>query len=129
MCGYIWTEATLASTRAYGGVALSAIAGFTLALAHQTLLLLLLATVASAGIMLFGLTWEGSLQELVLPEEYGRVSSLDFFGSYALLPVGNIMTGWLATLVGGIRAIEMEGFFTLVIVAIALFVPGIRQFD
>lgn len=114
---------------AYGGVALSALAGFALVFAHQVLLLMLFAAFSGAGIMAFGLTWEVSLQELILPEEYGRVASLDFFGSYALLPVGNIVTGWVSTLIGGIRTIEVEALFTLLVVIVVLFIPAIRQFD
>ena len=114
---------------AYGGVAISAIAGFALAFAHLVPMLMLFAALSSAGIMVFGLTWEGSLQELVLPEEYGRVASLDFFGSYALLPIGNIVTGWLSTAIGGIETIEIEALFTFIIVAGVLCLPAIRRFD
>lgn len=114
---------------AYGGVASTGVAGLGLAFAHSLLMLIILSTISGAGIMVFALTWEGSLQELVAPDAYGRVVSLDMFGSYALLPVGSIVTGWMAATIGGITAIIVESVFIIAIAAAVLFVPAIRRFD
>lgn len=45
------------------------------------------------GIMIFGLIWETSVQELVPEEAFGRVASLDMLGSFALLPLGYVVVG------------------------------------
>lgn len=85
---------------AYGGLAIEAVTLFFLSLVDTTPMLMVLMAIANAGSMLFGVVWEGSMQELVDPEAYGRAASLDYFGSWVLLPVGNVLTGWLAAKVG-----------------------------
>jgi hypothetical protein len=79
--------------------------------------------------MCFGLIWEVSLQELVSPEAYGRVASLDMFGSYSLLPVGYFVTGWLAEVVGGLATLEIWACSILLLAGITLLVPSIRKFQ
>lgn len=114
---------------AYGGLAGQAVTLFVASFVHTTLLLMVLMAVDSAFLMLFGVVWEASLQELVPPEAYGRVASLDFFGSWVLLPVGNVFTGWFAATVGGIPAIWVEAAFMLLITVVTLGVPAVRQYD
>lgn len=114
---------------AYVGVGISALAEFSLAFTSTPLEMMVLIALSSAGIMVFALTWEGSLQELVAPTAYGRVSSLDSFGSFALLPVGNVLTGWLATKIGGIGTIKAESLVSLLVVLVVLGIPAIRRFD
>lgn len=114
---------------AYGGIAMSAIAAIFLVIAHAPLALMAITAASGAGIMLFGLTWESSLQELVPEASFGRVASLDMFGSFALLPIGNIVTGWLATAIGGIHTILIESIVVLIVIAGALAAPGVRNFD
>jgi len=58
------------------------------------------AAAAGAGIALFGVLWEGALQDLVPPAALSRVSSYDALGSYALLPVGLALMGPLVHVVG-----------------------------
>lgn len=106
------------------GGALASMAAFT-----QVGALALCMVMSGAGLALFGLIWEGSLQELVPTEAYGRVSSLDLLGSYALLPVGNLLTGWLAGTIGGVQTMVAEGVATLVIALLMLLVPAIRRFQ
>lgn len=114
---------------AYSGTGFSGICLLLLPFAHQTVILMMLVAGTSAGIMLFGLVWEGSLQELVPTEAYGRVASLDLFGSWALLPVGNVFTGWLAATIGGANAMWAEAGFMVFVVAFVVLVPSIRRFD
>ncbi|GGL46649.1 hypothetical protein GCM10007968_08420 [Sporolactobacillus putidus] len=80
--------------------------------------------------MAFGLIWETSLQELVAPEAFGRVASLDMLGSFALLPAGFLFTGWFANIIGGAAAITILGAtVVLSTVLILLCIPAIRKFD
>ena len=79
--------------------------------------------------MMFGLIWEGSLQELVPAEAYGRVASLDMFGSWGLLPLGYLITGWLAQQIGGNLTILIEGIMMVIVAGSVLAVPGVRKFD
>ncbi|MNI70655.1 hypothetical protein D3C73_1264790 [compost metagenome] len=81
------------------------------------------------GLMLFGLIWEISLQELVPQEAFGRVASLDLLGSFALLPIGYILVGWLADLIGGIPTIAIFSGLGLLCAASVLCLPAIRKFQ
>lgn len=114
---------------AYGGIALSGLALFVMPFVHQTVFLTLLMALEGAGTMLFGLIWETSLQELVAPEAFGRVASLDMVGSFALLPVGYLLTGWISGVIGGVGTIILLSGIVIFSNALILLVPGIRKFD
>jgi MFS family permease len=53
-----------------------------------------------AGIALFGVWWETALAERVPPHALSRVSSYDWMGSLALLPVGYLLAGPLGEALG-----------------------------
>lgn len=114
---------------AYGGVAVQGAAYAALAFVHAFPLIVLLLAAAGAGMVLFSLIWEGSLQELVPAHAYGRVASLDMFGSFALLPVGYLATGWFAQAVGGITALWAAGALTVGLSLAMLLSPAIRRFS
>ncbi|OFW79660.1 MAG: hypothetical protein A2201_12460 [Alicyclobacillus sp. RIFOXYA1_FULL_53_8] len=114
---------------AYVGVAVTGAGLLAMAFVTSIPLLLIAGATAGAGLTLFGLIWEGSLQELVHPDKYGRVSSLDMLGSWALLPLGFLATGWLAARVGGLPTLMLEGTVTCVIAIGMLFIPAIRRFQ
>jgi Transmembrane secretion effector len=56
---------------------------------------------AGVGIALFGIWWETALAERVPPHTLSRVSSYDWMGSLALLPIGYLLAGPLAAELGG----------------------------
>jgi MFS family permease len=114
---------------AYAGVALSGLALLCTPLVSNVPLLMLLMFMDGAGIMLFGLIWETSLQELVPEEKFGRVSSLDMLGSFALLPIGYLATGWLAEGIGEIRTLVILCSVICIISVGVLFNKGIRGFE
>lgn len=114
---------------AYGGIALQGVTLLGTAFISWFPGLVILMAVSGAGMMLFGLIWEGSLQELVPTEAYGRVASLDMFGSWGLLPLGYLVTGWLAQLIGGNLTILIEGAMMVIIAGIVLGVPAVRKLD
>lgn len=113
----------------YCGISLGGLVMVLMPFVHQTFLLILLMACEGAGSMLFGLIWETSLQELVAPEAFGRVASIDLFGSFALLPVGYLVTGWLASALGGVAAMELLSGIVCLASLLILAVPGIRRFD
>ena len=55
---------------------------------------------AGASMMLGNSLWESTLQHNVPPEALSRVSSYDWFGSIAFTPIGYILWGPLADLIG-----------------------------
>ncbi|KEO84829.1 MFS transporter [Tumebacillus flagellatus] len=102
---------------------------FAMAFVHWLPGLMLLAALEGAAGMVFGLIWEGSLQELVPEEAFGRVVSLDIFGSIALLPFGYLATGILADKFGGLNVIMVEGACVFVLALFMLTLKPIRKFD
>ncbi|WP_442604241.1 MFS transporter [Paenibacillus sp. KN14-4R] len=114
---------------AYGGVMLSGLVLFAIPFVSWIPLLMGLMVLEGFGIMIFGLIWETSLQELVPEEAFGRVVSLDMFGSFALLPLGYLGAGWLAEAIGGLATTSILAGVGVVIVAIAFMFPGVRKFD
>ncbi|WP_379131373.1 MFS transporter [Paenibacillus sp. sgz500958] len=114
---------------AYGGALLSGIALLGLAFASTPAAAIALFAVEGFGIMIFGLIWEISLQELVPEEAFGRVASLDMLGSFALLPVGFIAVGWLADHIGGVAAIAIFAGLGMTAIACVLSIPAIRKFQ
>ncbi|MCR8641153.1 MFS transporter [Paenibacillus sp. N1-5-1-14] len=113
----------------YGGVLLSGLALFALPFVTWPPLLMGLMILEGFGVMIFGLIWETSLQELVPEEAFGRVVSLDMFGSFALLPLGYLGAGWLAEEVGGLITMSIFAGAGVAIVAVAFLFPGVRKFD
>jgi Arabinose efflux permease len=114
---------------AYTGIGLGGCALFLMALIPSGFVLVLLMLIEGAGIMIFGLIWEISLQELVENESFGRVASLDMIGSFALMPVGYLLTGWIAQVIGGtVAMLILSGMLILSTMAVLL-IPQIRHFD
>lgn len=80
-----------------------------------------------ANITVFGVVWETTVQALVPEEVLGRVFSLDMLGSFALLPLGFVFTGFLAEHVGASPLILVYGLATVVLALIGLLVPAVRR--
>ncbi|WP_411350326.1 MFS transporter [Paenibacillus sp. WLX2291] len=113
----------------YGGALLSGVALLLLTVVSSPPLLIGVMVLEGFGMMMFALVWETSLQELVPTESFGRVVSLDMLGSFALLPVGYLLVGWLADHMGGIWTITLFGSAGIALLIIGLCIPGIRRFD
>lgn len=79
--------------------------------------------------MFFYFIWETSLQELVPEEKFGRVASLDMLGSFALLPVGYLLTGWAAEGIGEITTLLTFSSIIVLIAVLVLFHKRIRAFN
>ncbi|MNP71221.1 hypothetical protein D3C76_1675770 [compost metagenome] len=79
--------------------------------------------------MMFGLIWETSMQEMVPQETFGRVASLDMLGSFALLPIGYIVVGWLADSIGGLQTIALFASIGTLAVLAVMFTPAVRNYD
>ncbi|MFT8710148.1 MAG: MFS transporter [Sporolactobacillus sp.] len=114
---------------AYAGTGLCGLSLLLMALIANGFVLCLLMLIEGAGIMVFGLIWEISLQELVENDSFGRVASLDMIGSYALMPIGYLFTGWIAQTVGGTLSMLFLSSILIFSTIAVLWIPGIRQFD
>lgn len=114
---------------AYGGAFLGGLALLLLPFVPFPAAAIALFALEGFGLMVFILIWEISLQELVPQEAFGRVASLDLFGSFALLPVGYILVGWLADVIGGVATIAIFSGLGMSCIALVLCIPAIRKFN
>jgi DHA3 family tetracycline resistance protein-like MFS transporter len=89
--------------------------------------------VAAFGIGVFntilGLIWTNSLQETVPRNLLGRVSSVDYLGSYLLLPVGYAVGGWATQQLGPAPVFVIGGALQTALIALGLSHPQVRNFD
>jgi MFS family permease len=76
-----------------------------------------------------GLVWVNTLQELVPQHLLGRVTSVDYLGSYVFLPVGFAIGGWAAKLLGPAPIFVIGGALQAVLVSLGLLHPMIRSLD
>ena len=77
----------------------------------------------------FDLIWINTLQERVPRDLLGRVSSVDFLGSLALLPVGFGAVGWATDQIGAPLVFVIGGALTAALAAIGLAHPAVRHLD
>ena len=87
------------------------------------------AAVFGAGLGVFSIIWDTVLQELIPAEMLGRVSSIDFLGSFALAPIGLGLAGVLADRIGPAQVFVAGGALNLALALLALTVRGIRTLD
>jgi predicted MFS family arabinose efflux permease len=80
-----------------------------------------------SGLLTFGnVLWYPMFQELVPPELLGRASSVDWMVSLALTPLG-VLVGGAAAGVIGVRPTMIIGGTTALLLCAVLFVPGVRD--
>lgn len=112
---------------AYTGVAASGLALLGLSFAPHPAIAVTLAMLMGGSLVVFGVIWESTVQELVPPETLGRVYSVDMFGSFALLPLGFLAVGWLAAHLGVVPSLLVCGGAVVLLAGIGLLVPGVRN--
>jgi MFS family permease len=78
---------------------------------------------------ILGLVWVNSLQEVVPNHLLGRVNSIDYLGSFILLPVGYAVGGWATELIGVTQVFIVGGLLQALLIALGLLHPRIRSFD
>ncbi|HEY3228279.1 MAG TPA: MFS transporter, partial [Roseiflexaceae bacterium] len=85
---------------AYGGLVAGGLAVLAFALPIGLIGAAGAALIYGVSFASFGLVWTNTLQEMVPRDLMGRVSSIDFLGSFVLLPVGLGVAGWATDLLG-----------------------------
>lgn len=75
------------------------------------------------------LVWVNALQEMVPTHLLGRVSSLDALGSFALLPIGYALTGWLTDVFSAPIVLTAGGLLGAAATALGLLHPSVRNLD
>jgi MFS family permease len=114
---------------AYVGSILAGVGLLVVGLPVPLPLILIMASLNGAGLETFSLIWTNTLQELVPLEKLGRVSSLDWLGSFALLPIGFGLTGWAVEQWGAATVCVIGGAVTMGLSALALLHPKVRGLE
>jgi MFS family permease len=78
---------------------------------------------------ILGLVWVNTLQEFVPRNLLGRVTSVDYLGSYLFLPVGLMLGGWAAERFGPSAVFLIGGALHAALVALGLLHPTVRALD
>lgn len=87
------------------------------------------ALVFGVSMVAFGLVWTNTLQESVPGELLGRVSSIDYLGSFVLLPVGYALAGLTTDRLGAPLVFIVGGVGTIGLALLGLAHPAIRRLD
>jgi Major Facilitator Superfamily len=85
--------------------------------------------VAGASIELFGLGWDLSMQQHVPPDLLSRVYAYDALGSLVAIPLGQLLAGPAAALLGTREALVLCSVSITVLGAAALAVPAVRRLE
>ena len=81
------------------------------------------------GFSMFDISWDTALQERIPPHLLSRVSSFDWMGSLALLPLGYLLAGPLAEAFGAIEVLIVGGALAFVVQLVALATPGVWKLE
>jgi hypothetical protein len=85
------------------------------------------ALVTGFGFSLFGIWWETSLARYIPPEALSRVSSYDWVGSLALMPLGFAIAGPLALAFGARSVLIVGSVIAFALLALALAPRSTRE--
>jgi MFS family permease len=91
--------------------------------------LLVSAVVIGVGEGVVGLAWTNALQDHVPDHLLGRVNSLDYLGSGALIPVGYLVAGVAADAFGPSTVFLAGGLISAAVLAAIAALPQIRALD
>jgi predicted MFS family arabinose efflux permease len=82
---------------------------------------------AGVGHEIFGVLWFTTLHTRVAPEALSRVSAYDAVGSIALVPVGQVLAGWLVEQAGAPLTLGLAVVTIVLPTAAVLLVPEVRH--
>jgi MFS family permease len=112
---------------ATGGAAVFAVPIALIAVSASTFLVAATAGLAGIGLSIFGTLWETTLQREVPGEALSRVSSYDWLGSVAFVPIGYILVGPLAALLGSGTTLLFAAAWAVVSCAAVLTTGSVRS--
>ncbi|HEY9373581.1 MFS transporter [Streptomyces sp.] len=83
--------------------------------------------VSGVAIEVFGVAWMTTLHQEIPEEKLSRVSAYDWFGSTAMLPVSTALAGPAESLFGRSNALWGSATLIVVVTALVLLVPDVRN--
>lgn len=114
---------------AYGATIVMGASLLPLALLMPTPILLGAMFIGGVCTSIFALIWTQTLQEMVSPELLGRVFSMDALGSFVLLPIGYGLAGWATDAIGAPTVFLIGAIGSMILAALPLLHPAIRNLD
>jgi hypothetical protein len=103
---------------------------FSLVAAHAPLYLILPVAVIDGGSgTLFNTFWFTAVQSDVPPGELARVMSWDYFGSVAVVPLGQALSGPVAAVLGPSTTFYGAAVLTAILFGLGLAAPSVRNFS
>ena len=114
---------------AYLSVVITGAALLSFAFKLPVPLLILSMFISGLSTSVFALIWTHTLQEMVPSALLGRVYSIDALGSFVLLPVGFSIAGWATDLFGARSVFLVGALGTMLLAALGLSHPAIRNLD
>jgi MFS family permease len=96
------------------------------ALHAPTLVIAAAAFIDGIQFTFFGALWNTVMQEQIPPRALSRVSSYDWLGSVAFLPIGYVVVGFAATVVGATTTFWIAAFVLAASTVAVLAVPSVR---
>ena len=90
-------------------------------------MLLPVALLGGVGLEVFSVSWDLSLQQQIPQDRLSRVYSFDAVGSYAMIPIGQLVAGPLALALGTEDAILACAVVIAASIAATLAVPSVRH--
>jgi MFS family permease len=105
---------------------MAAVPALALALAPSVPVLIGAFFLTGIAVDLFSVAWDISLQENVPPDRLARVYSYDALGSFAAIPLGQVLVGAVAAAAGTDRTLLGCATAILVVTALALSSPDVR---
>lgn len=109
------------------GTAVFALPLALIALPAATVLIAAAAGAAGGGLSIFGTLWETTLQREVPGEALSRVSAYDWFGSIAFVPLGYVLVGPLAAVLGVRTTLLVAAAWAAASCAAVLTTPSVRS--
>jgi MFS family permease len=110
-------------------LALTAAFPLAMALSDSLVVVLVGAWLHGFGLEIFSVGWDLSIQEQVEPDKLARVYSFDMIGSFIARPVGLVLTGPIAAVVGNRTWLAVVGGVILGSVLIALTSGDVRRLE
>lgn len=92
-------------------------------------LALVLGVATGIGIALFGVWWQTALAQRIPPGALSRVTSYDWMGSLALLPIGYVLVGVIAEHAGPTEVMGIGGVLAAAILLLGLLPRETRELD
>lgn len=133
VCGAVWLGRQQVIRRrgltSYGALLISGLLTLAIGLPIGVVGIAIAALIVGTTSGVVSLVWTNTLQQLVPRDMLGRVSSIDYLGSFLLLPVGYALVGWATDAMGATTVFMIGGALTMLLAALGLLHPAIRNLD